>query len=265
MATHTARFEFRDDGGLSIRGQLGVPDLVDELSRRLDLFLARMDSCDRSQAGDFLLADRRTGPSRGTKVLWENVLLLTSAGLGALSPALSPEEHAEATTKGFVVRNGSVDYARGSLPLVDVLRRLKFSILANETSEWTGVIPAPAIARVRSLRAELELHRTASDRRGEPKEARETPAGTALREPAVDQGRFAEQHCGGDPRYPTEEWILFQAAVSELAVPETTLQRWVKELPEAQRGDTEPVKRIVIRRDALPGLKALRDSKKRRK
>ncbi len=75
--------------------------------------------------------------------------------------------------------------------------------------------------------------------------------------PTVDMPEpVRETHCGGDNRYPTHEWILFRELLEDLGTPETTLQRWVKELPDDHRGDTEPIRRVVIRRDALPGLRA---------
>jgi hypothetical protein len=72
---------------------------------------------------------------------------------------------------------------------------------------------------------------------------------------------ISETHCGGDSRFPTTNWILLQRAVEELHVPTTTLQRWVNALPTVDRGETEPIKRTVIRRSALPGLRARRDSR----
>lgn len=137
--------------------------MVDELALRLDQFLARLNSLDHTGNGDVRLGTSRAGPSRGAKILWENVRLLVSTGISVLTPPPTEQEEVEAKRAGSIARSGAVDFAGRHLPLVDVLRSLMFAILENEVGDWRGVLPAELVARIRSLRIELGYHQGAGE------------------------------------------------------------------------------------------------------
>lgn len=58
----------------------------------------------------------------------------------------------------------------------------------------------------------------------------------------------------GDPKFPDKTWVLLQVAALEHGIPAGTLHRWVKKLPAGDKGETEPRRRVVIRRSALKKL-----------
>lgn len=60
--------------------------------------------------------------------------------------------------------------------------------------------------------------------------------------------------CGDDPRFPSSEWVTLKEAVALHGKPRSTLHRWIKTLPESDRGETEPVRQVVVRRAALEAL-----------
>lgn len=58
----------------------------------------------------------------------------------------------------------------------------------------------------------------------------------------------------GDSRYPDKQWVLLRVAAEEHGIPAGTLHRWIGELAAEDKGETEPRRRIVVRRTALRKL-----------
>ena len=64
--------QFGEDGRLHQFGDVPLGGYVDELTRRLELFLARMDSCERAENGDYLIQDSRSGSYGGARTLYQH-------------------------------------------------------------------------------------------------------------------------------------------------------------------------------------------------
>lgn len=156
------RLWFDDTGRLNQFGPVALSDYVAELCNQLEHFLARLNSCERTDTGGYLLRDARAGNLGGMRVLWDNVVLLAQASIAKTLPGMTPDQHAAMKRDGiFVTTTGPT---RNAQPLADALRQLLFSILYNADGSWVSEIPSATVAKIRTIGDELTQHRTACER-----------------------------------------------------------------------------------------------------
>jgi len=159
MAGANGRLWFDEQGALNLSEPLPLETLLAELVERLGLFLARMDSCERTDSGDYSLTSRNSGTMGGARVLWHNALLVASSAGACMLPPPSPEHVAALERDGVAgFQDGPVCFALAFLPTVEALHQLTFLILENETDNWRGTIPERTVARIRGIRAEVALY-----------------------------------------------------------------------------------------------------------
>jgi len=159
MAGADGRLWFDEQGSLNLSEWLPLETILGELVERLSLFLARMESCERTESDDYSLASRNAGTLGGARILWHNVLLVAGSARACMLPPPSPEHLAALEREGVAgFQDGPVCFARAFLPTADALHQLTFAILENETGEWRGTIPERTVARIRGIRAEVALY-----------------------------------------------------------------------------------------------------------
>jgi hypothetical protein len=156
------RLWFDEQGHLNQSGPVPLSRYLGALSDQLRLFVARLDSCERTDAGGYLLRDTRAGNLGGMRVLWDNVALLTQASIGKTLPGMTPDQHAAMKRDGVFVR--TTGPTRNAQPLADALRQLLLSIPYNADGSWVSEIPSATVAKIRTIGDELTLHRTAWER-----------------------------------------------------------------------------------------------------
>ncbi len=155
------RLWFDEQGHLNQSGPVPLSRYLGELSNQLQLFLMRLDSCERNNAGDYLLRDSRAGTLSGMRVLWDNVVLLCQTSVVRTLPDLTLEQN-EARKRGsvLVIETGPT---RNMQPLADALRQLLFSILYKADGSWVSEIPSATVGKIRTIGAELPQHRAACE------------------------------------------------------------------------------------------------------
>ncbi len=153
---------FDEQGHLNQSGPVPLSRYLGRLSDELRLFLARLDSCERTDAGDYQLRDARAGNLGGMRVLWDNAVLLAQAIIAKTLPAMTPDQNAAFKRDGVVTTTTAP--TRNAQPLTDALRQLLFSILYNPDGSWVSEIPAATVAKIRTIARELTQHRTAWER-----------------------------------------------------------------------------------------------------
>ncbi|MFZ2874572.1 MAG: hypothetical protein WAZ94_08825 [Phycisphaerales bacterium] len=160
--TPEGRLWFDEQGHLNQSGPVPLSRYLGGLSDQLRLFLARLDSCERTDAGDYLLRDARAGNLGGMRVLWDNVVLLAQASIAKTLPGMTPDQHAAMTRDGVLATVTAP--TRNAQPLADALRQLLFSILYNADGSWVSEISSATVAKIRTIGDELTQHRTAWER-----------------------------------------------------------------------------------------------------
>jgi hypothetical protein len=156
------RLWFDEHGHLNQSGPVPLSRYLGELSDQLRLFLARLDSCERTDAGGYLLRDARAGNLGGMRVLWDNVMLLAQTSIAKTLPEMTQDQHtAMNRDEVFVTTTGPT---RNAQPLADALRQLLFTILYNADGSWVSEIPSATVAKIRTIGNELLLHQTAWER-----------------------------------------------------------------------------------------------------
>lgn len=127
-------------------------------------------------------------------------------------------------------------------------------------SRWTGTVRAiNERQRLKQLKAAMKGHVLTADIAVESLYnhvmadiASSNKAGT---ERPASQAHSNAGYCGNDRRYPTSEWITLREAVALHNTKRSTLYRWIMQyLSAGDRGETEPVRRVVIRRAPLDAL-----------
>ncbi len=156
------RLWFDEHGHLNESGPVPLSRYLGALSDQLRLFLARLDSCERTDAGDYRLRDARAGNLGGMRVLWDNVVLLAQASIAKTLPAMRPDQHAAYKCDGVLATVTAP--TRNAQPLTDALRQLWFSILYNADGSWVSEIPSATVAKIRTIGDELAQHRAVWER-----------------------------------------------------------------------------------------------------
>ena len=156
------RLWFDEQGHLNQSGPVPLSRYLGELSDQLRLFLARLDSCERTDTGGYLLRDARAGNLGGMRVLWDNVVLLAHASITKTLPGMTPDQCEVVKRDGLLATVTAP--TRNAQPLVDALRQLLFSILYNADGSWVSEIPSATVAKIRTIGAELTQHQAAWER-----------------------------------------------------------------------------------------------------
>lgn len=161
--TPEGRLWFDEHGHLNQSGPVPLSRYLGALSDQLRRFLARLDSCERNDAGDYLLRHTRAGDmSSEIRVLWDNVVHLIHASIAQTLPIMTPDQQADFKRHGVVVT--TTEPTRNAQPLVSTLRQLLFSILYNADGTWVSEIPSSTVAQIRTIGDELTLDRMAWER-----------------------------------------------------------------------------------------------------
>lgn len=106
--------------------------LLDELVVQLRLCLARLESCDRTDAGDYMLKrDAKAGKLRALELIWSRVTMLS----------IRCKLHAVAAE---------------DIALTDALSQLIFAIPFVSQGSWPDTIVPRDVAKVRALTHEIE-------------------------------------------------------------------------------------------------------------
>lgn len=162
MTRTGGRMWFDEDGGFNTEGVVPVSHQLRVLSAQLKLFLARMDSCERTPDGDHRLSSSTHGPLGGAEVLWARVSLLSASlmvhGFRPLTAEQAAERDDSLKRTNVWFPDDPRSFQRNALPLVDVLRDISGAILANEVEGWRGIIPSATILRIHRLAVELDIH-----------------------------------------------------------------------------------------------------------
>jgi len=153
---------FDDGGQLHLNGRVSLARCVGALCDQLRLFLARLESCPRNSAGDYVLRDPRVGEMKGTRVLWDNVVMLAQTCIAMTLPAMTSDQQAAFKRDGVIW--ATTEPSRNAQPLTDALRQLLFSILYNGDGSWVSQIPSATVAKIRTIADELTQHRAAWER-----------------------------------------------------------------------------------------------------
>ena len=153
------RLWFDEQGHLNQSGPVPLSRYLGELSDQLRLFLARLDSCERTDTGGYLLRDARAGNLGGMRVLWDNVVLLAHASITKTLPGMTPDQCEVVKRDGLLATVTAP--TRNAQPLVDALRQLLFSIPYNADGSWVSEIPSATVAKIRTIGAELIQHQAA--------------------------------------------------------------------------------------------------------
>lgn len=156
------RLCFDEQGYLHQSGPVPLSRFLGALSDHLRLFLKRLDSCERTDAGDYRLRDARAGNLGGMRVLWDNVVLLAKASIAQTLPAMTPDQHAAFKSDGVLATVTAP--IRNARPLADALRQLLFSIPFNADGSWVCEIPSATVAKLRTIADELPQHWTMWER-----------------------------------------------------------------------------------------------------
>lgn len=156
------RLWFDEHGRLKQSGPVPLSRYLGALSDQLRLFLARLDSCERTDAGGYLLQDSRAGSLGGMRVLWDNAVLLAQAIIAMTLPRVTPDRHA--AMRPGEVRTTTTAPVRDAIPLADALRQLLFSILYNADGSFPSEIPLATVYKIRTIGDELTQHRTVWER-----------------------------------------------------------------------------------------------------
>ena len=152
------RLWFDADGHLNQSGPVLMSEYLAALQEQLRLFLTRLDACEQNGAGDYRLRDPSAGALRGVHVLWENVTQLAQLAIVATLPGVTADEQDQMDRGGGVLMRRPTP-PRNAQPLADALNQLTFAILGTAKGGWVSEIPAPTVAKVRTIAAELEQHR----------------------------------------------------------------------------------------------------------
>jgi len=156
------RLVIEADGTLRQIGSVPLSRCVAALSDQLRLFLKRLDTCERNDAGDYIFSDARVGALDGMRVLWENVGLLASMIVASSLPGLNEKDRAAFARTGLLYR--AVVPARNTRPLTDAMQQLLFSIVRPPGKVWVESIPASSAAKIRAIAGELPDHRRMLER-----------------------------------------------------------------------------------------------------
>jgi len=153
------RLWFDEQGHLNHSGSVPLSGFLAALLDQLRQFLARLDSCERSETGVYLLRDARAGNLRGMRVLWDNVVLLAQASIAKTLPGMTPDQREVVKRDGLLATVTAP--TRNAQPLADALRQLLFSIPYNADGSWVSEIPSATVAKIRTIGAELIQHQAA--------------------------------------------------------------------------------------------------------
>lgn len=165
MTENDAGVDFSESGMLRVQSADLHLNLT-LLLRRLGDFLARLDSCERGESGEYRLASTYGGSVGGAKVLWDDVTMLASSTmLLYLRPqrdggeSLDSLEYGPGGVAGFGTTR--LVAPRSSLPLHEVIWQLFWSLPSkggSEGSAWPMVLPADTGPRLRAIERELERY-----------------------------------------------------------------------------------------------------------
>jgi len=206
----TGRIWFDNDGSLHSEGPVPLTAYLDELSKQLGLFLAKLESCARAASGAYVFRDARAGRLRGIEVVWARVWMLAAAASSSLVPELRLG-HLRALRANGVKVIGPATPPRQDLPLSDVLGQILWSVLHNQ-GRFPQSLDAPSVEKLRRLAEELELHR------GHLGEPNRSPALSSRAREALEIKAWK----------PPPGFIGAKSITADNQVPPSTLSYWVK-------------------------------------
>jgi len=226
-------------GGFSasgrLRGQDGdLPSSLTLLLSRLGDFLARLDSCERAESGEYHLASRYGGSVGGAKAIWDEVTMQAHETMRQYlrvqqseGDVVDPLEYGPNGVAGF---GGTQLVApEGFLPLHEVLWQLFWSLPSRgeaEGSTWPLVLPKDTGPRFRALERELERRLA-----GLPKPASEEPALPAAGAApilALTTPMESTREVDSRPAGRHEQVVTTDQAAAIAGCSKKTIHRWVK-------------------------------------
>lgn len=156
------RLVIEADGSLRQVGSVPLSRCVAALSGQLRLFLKRLDTCERNDAGDYIFRDARVGALDGMRVLWENVGLLAWMIVARSLPVLNEKDPAVLERTGPILREFVP--TRNARPLTDAMQQLLYSIDRPPGRNWVERVSASSVSTIRAIADELPDHRRMLER-----------------------------------------------------------------------------------------------------
>jgi hypothetical protein len=164
MADPKHRIWFDEAGNLSASGSPPLSAMLKFLETSLSLFLRRLKAGERGDDGAYLLRTANSGEFKGAEVLWDRVGMVAATCIAYTLPPLTAEQQAEKERTGIV--GFEVVPSRGSLPLLDVLRQIMFSIVRQADGAWPTRVERATAKQLEGMVGELRIHRQIAEKSG---------------------------------------------------------------------------------------------------
>ncbi len=154
--TEERELSFDEQGHLNMSGPIETHRYIRAIIQEGKRFLARLGSCDRTAAGDYIVDVLHAGSKPGPQVLWEKVSLLAFSCASVTCPGMNEQERAIYERDGLLCRRTGP--TRNATPMAEALMQLATAITYEGGGKWVHEIPTSTVGRISQLLDELELH-----------------------------------------------------------------------------------------------------------